>query len=119
EAQLAVRQAAAVAAHAQIVEAQATLDQARDQLKRAEGLAPGRAISLQDLANSRFAAQLDQAKLGTASDEAASADSQVQETKSDVGRLTIRAPIDGDVLQVNIRPGEYAQTGALADPLML
>jgi HlyD family secretion protein len=118
-AQLAVREAAEAAAHAQILEAQASLDQARDPLKRAEGLAPGNAISLQDLANRRLTVQLDQAKLGTARANAGSADALIRETKINIGRLTIRAPIDGDVLQLNIRPGEYAQTGVLANPLML
>lgn len=119
EAQRAVREAAAAAAHAQILEAQASLDLARDQLKRAEALAPGRAISLQDLANSRFTVQLDQAKLGTARANAIAADAQIEETKTNISRLTIQAPIAGDVLQLNIRPGEYAQTGVLAKPLML
>ncbi len=118
QAQLAVREAGAAAAHAQILEAQASLAQARDQLRRAEGLAP-KAISLQDLANRRFTEQLDQAKLDTARANADSADAQVQETKTNIGRLTIRAPIDSNVLQMNIRPGEYAQTGVLSDPLML
>jgi RND family efflux transporter MFP subunit len=119
EAQLAVRRAAAAAAQAQILEAQALLDQARDQLARGEGLAPGNAISLLDLANRRFAEQLDRAKLDTARANASLADMQVQETRTNIGRLTIQAPIDGDVVQVNIRPGEYAQTGVLPNPLIL
>ncbi|HWF95677.1 MAG TPA: efflux RND transporter periplasmic adaptor subunit [Xanthobacteraceae bacterium] len=119
EAQLVVREAAAMAAQAQILEAQASLAQALDQLKRGEGLSPGNAISLLDLANRRFAVQLDEAKLGTARANAQSADALVQETKTNIGRLTVQSPIDGDVLQLNIRPGEYAQTGALPNPLAL
>jgi RND family efflux transporter MFP subunit len=119
EAQLAVRTAAAAAAHAQILEAQAALAQARDQLKRGESLAPGNGISLQDLANRQFTAQINEAKLGTARAGADLADAQVEETKANIGRLTIRAPIDGDVLQLNIRPGEYAQAGVLSNPLLL
>ena len=108
-----------MAAQAQILEAQASLAQALDQLKRGEGLSPGNAISLLDLANRRFAMQLDEAKLGTARANARSADALVQETKTNIGRLTVQSPIDGDVLQLNIRPGEYAQTGALPNPLAL
>ncbi|HWE75100.1 MAG TPA: efflux RND transporter periplasmic adaptor subunit [Stellaceae bacterium] len=119
EAQLAVRKALAVSAHAQIAEAQAALDQARDPLKRAQGLAAGAAISLQDLAARRLAVQLDKAKLETARANVETADAQVEETKADIARRTVLAPIDGDVLQLNLRPGEYAQTGALATPLML
>jgi RND family efflux transporter MFP subunit len=119
EAQLAVREAAEAAAQAQILEAQASLAQARDQLKRGEGLSAGNAITLQDIANRRFTVQLDEAKLGTARANAESADALVQETKTNIGRLTIEAPLDGDVLQLNIRPGEYAQTGVLSNPLVL
>lgn len=119
EAQLAVSLAAAAAAYAQIAEAQAALAQARDLLKRGEGLAPGNAISLQDLANRQFAAQLAEAKLGTARANAGLADAQVEATRTNIERLTIRAPIDGQVLQLNIRPGEYAQAGVLASPLLL
>jgi HlyD family secretion protein len=118
-AQLAVRAALAAAAHAQIAEAQAALAQTRDPLKRAEGLAAGNAISLQDLAGRRLTVQLDEAKLGTARANADTADAQVEETKTNIGRLTVRAPIDGDVLQLNLKPGEYAPAGALATPLML
>jgi RND family efflux transporter MFP subunit len=119
EAQFAVRTAAAAAARALIAEAQAALAQARDQLKRGEGLPPGSAISLQELANRQFAAQLAEAKLGTARANADLADAQVAETRTNIGRLTIRSPLDGDVLQLNIRPGEYAPAGALASPLLL
>jgi RND family efflux transporter MFP subunit len=119
EAQLAVRAAAATAAHAQIPEAQASLAQARDQLKRGEGLAPGSTISLQELANRQFTAQINEARLNTARANADLADAQVEETKVNIGRLTIPAPIDGEVLQLNVRPGEYAQTGTLPNPLLL
>lgn len=119
EAQLAVRDAAATAAHAQILEAQAALAQANDLLKRGEGLAPANAISLLDLASRRFTVQLDEAKLGTAHANADLADAQVREAKIDIDRLIVRAPMDGDILQVNVRPGEYAQTGVLSNPLVL
>jgi len=33
--------------------------------------------------------------------------SQVEQTKIELERLIVRAPVDGDVLQVNVRPGEY------------
>lgn len=34
-------------------------------------------------------------------------------------RLSVRAPIDGEVLQVRVRAGEFAPTGQLQTPLML
>jgi RND family efflux transporter MFP subunit len=119
EAQLAVRAALAAAAHAQVDEAQAALDQARDPLKRAQALPAGNAISLQDLASRRLTVDLDTAKLATARANAHTADAEVAETRIDLDRLTVRAPLAGDVLQLNVKAGEYAQTGALATPLLL
>jgi HlyD family secretion protein len=119
EAQLAVREQAVVVVRAQILEAEATLDQARNDLKIYEQLAPTRAASQQDLANRRYTVQLDEAKLGTARANAEAAESQVAETKANLDRLIVQAPLDGDVLQVNVRAGEYAQTGVLTIPLIL
>jgi multidrug efflux pump subunit AcrA (membrane-fusion protein) len=35
---------------------------------------------------------------------------QVQQTRTDIDRCLVRAPVDGAVLQVNVRPGEYVGT---------
>lgn len=43
---------------------------------------------------------------------------QLTQAKTTKERLTIKAPIEGDVLEVNIRLGEFASAGALAQPLM-
>jgi HlyD family secretion protein len=119
EAQLAVRQEAAAVARAQILEAEAALAQARNDLKLYERLAPSQAVSQQELANRRYTVQLDEAKLGTAVANAEAAETQVAETKANLDRLTVHAPLDGDVLQVNVRLGEYAQTGVLTNPLIM
>jgi multidrug resistance efflux pump len=34
----------------------------------------------------------------------------IDQTKIELDRLVVRAPVDGDVLQVNVRPGEYVGT---------
>jgi multidrug efflux pump subunit AcrA (membrane-fusion protein) len=49
----------------------------------------------------------------------ASAQAQVESAKTNLDRLTVRAPVDGRLLQVKIRPGEFAAVGVLADPLIL
>src|SRR5262249_15656838 len=33
--------------------------------------------------------------------------------------LTVRAPLDGQLMQLKLRPGEFAATGVLAQPLIL
>ncbi len=119
EAQLAVRREAAAVARAQIVEAEAALAQARNDLKMYERLAPSQAVSQQEIANRRYTVRLDEAKLGTALANAEAAESQVAETKANLDRLTVHAPLDSDVLQVNVRLGEYAQTGVLTNPMIL
>jgi multidrug efflux pump subunit AcrA (membrane-fusion protein) len=51
--------------------------------------------------------------------DVASADAAVKESEAEIERRTIKAPVDAEVFQVKVRPGEYAQTGPLATPLML
>ncbi|HJZ11605.1 MAG TPA: secretion protein HlyD, partial [Acidobacteriota bacterium] len=47
------------------------------------------------------------------------AEAEVQRVQTEIERLTIRAPMDGQILQANIRVGEYAQAGPLAKPLIV
>jgi HlyD family secretion protein len=44
---------------------------------------------------------------------------QIERTKSDLERALVRAPVDGDVLKVNIRPGEYVSTPPAQPPFVL
>lgn len=44
---------------------------------------------------------------------------QVEQTKIDIERALVRAPLDGDVLQVNVRPGEYISTPPAEPPVVL
>jgi len=93
-------------------EAEANLQDLRVQLALAEKIKDPRAISAEDLNKRRFAVQAAEARLSNAAAEEKAA-------RVDIDLLTVRAPIAGDVLQVNIRPGEYAPTGATAQPLVL
>lgn len=43
---------------------------------------------------------------------------QLAQAKITKERLTIKAPINGEILEVNVRPGEYASAGALSQPLL-
>jgi multidrug resistance efflux pump len=63
--------------------------------------------------------QLNDAKIGTARANVDAAAAQVAETGANIDRLTVHAPVEGDILQVNVRPGEYAPTGVLSNPLIL
>jgi multidrug efflux pump subunit AcrA (membrane-fusion protein) len=59
------------------------------------------------------------ARLDSANAQVQQADSQVASAVIVLDRLIIRAPADGEILQVNIRPGEYAQAGPLNTPLLV
>lgn len=105
KADLVVREAA-------VREAEAVLLDLQAQLKVAENVKDQRAISLDDLNKRKYAVQAAEARL-------ASAKASLQATKVDIDLLTVHSPIDGEVLQVNIRPGEYASSGITAQPLLL
>ena len=92
--------------------AETTLDQASNQLALATALTDSRALSHQELLNRQDAVAVAAAKL-----EQSRADLQAVQT--DLERLTVRAPVDGDVLQLKVHPGEFAQTGVLAQALIL
>ena len=51
--------------------------------------------------------------------EVAHAEAQVHRVEADLERLTMHAPIDGEILQLNVRAGEYAPVGQLPNPLLV
>jgi RND family efflux transporter MFP subunit len=104
-AQLAVSQAAVEAAKSQYANAQT-------QLTLAENLTDKRALSVQERDNRRYNAQAAQANLQQAQAE-------VNSIQTTLDLLTVRAPVDGEILQLKIHLGEYAQIGVLAQPLIL
>jgi hypothetical protein len=89
-------------------------------------------VTAGELDNAKLAVAAAQAKLSIAqADEAAwrddikvaqaqiiQAQARVDATKVALSLLEIRAPISGQVLQVKVRAGEFAPTGALATPLI-
>jgi HlyD family secretion protein len=117
-ADLAVKDAALVKARASLAEAQAALADYRSQYALVQNAADNRAVSVDDVQKRKNAVQLYEAKLESARAAVKSAETDVAYTKSSIDRLTVRASVTGEVLQVNIRPGEYAATGVLDTPLM-
>lgn len=93
-------------------ESEARLEQARGQLKIAENVADKRAISVEELNNRRSAVAIDAAAL-------AAARAELRQIGLDRERRTIRALVPGQILQINVRPGEFAPSGALTVPLMV
>ncbi|HHT9105006.1 MAG TPA: efflux RND transporter periplasmic adaptor subunit [Candidatus Wujingus californicus] len=119
KAQLEVRQSALREAEAEVKVSRATLADLKDQLARAKILAGKRVISDDELERRRYAVEVAEAKLIKARTEVVSAKAYVNETKVNLERAIVRAPVDGDVLQVKIHTGEYALAGVTETSLML
>lgn len=99
-------------ANARVDEAEATLAKNKNLLKVGQGLISGSSISAVDLANRRFDAGISESALAVAK-------AQADQIKVDIERHTIRAPVDGRILQINTHLGEYAQPGVISPPLIL
>jgi HlyD family secretion protein len=125
-------------AEARVREAEALLSDVRVQLQLIESVKDRRAIREEDLQRRKRAveaaeARLEEAKAALALLKAGSWDQdkavahaefeqasrQVERIQTDITRMTVTAPMDGVVLQRKIRPGEYAQSGPLQQPLIL
>lgn len=123
---------------ANVKAAEASLGDARSQLAVAESLQDKRAMSAEDISKRRWAVLTNEARLAQAraqlalikagawkpdidiaKAQVAAAEDQVTQTATDIERLTVRALVSGQILQVNIRLGEFAQAGVLDTPLML
>ena len=134
------------AAQAAVKEAEADLADAQDLERMGNRLAGTPAIAERELIHRRFAARMAagrleeaQAKLAQTSAELAryqggdqegsailTARSAVEQARAALSKaetdralLTAEAPIDGTVLQVNIRAGEFAQAGMISTPLVV
>ena len=123
---------------ARVKEAEAILEDARHQLQNTEKLKDARAIAIDDVIKRQYAfdaaeARLTQAKadlklleagswkpdIDVATANVAAAEAEVEGARVEIGRLTVRASVEGDILQVNVRPGEFALSGATAECLIL
>lgn len=109
--------AAIAEAQASIAEARAAEDAAARQLALFRSVDDPAAVSQSEViraegdANaSRERRELAQARLAAAQARLRSAEAQVGSARTELGRATVRAPIAGEVLAVNIRPGEFLST---------
>lgn len=112
-------EARAAAAVSQIAEARAQLADAQSQWQKVKNIADPRAFSKDELDRLQYAVQTAEARVNSAAASAKSARADAEQARVTLERLTVHAPVDAEVLNVNIHLGEYAQAGALAKPLML
>lgn len=118
-ADLAIKEADLAKASASVNEAKAALTDTQTLENLAESVTDKRAISREELLRRHNAVTIAQAKLDSAKAVVQQAQASIANSKTTLERLIVRSPIDGEVLQVNIRAGEFAQAGALTTPLML
>ena len=96
---------------AAVNETQERLAQVNELYQLALGVPDKRAVSEEEIMARRSAVKVAKAVL-------ASARARVTQVELEAARRTVRARVAGDVLQVNLRPGEFAQPGA-GRPLIL
>ncbi len=97
---------------ANVAVAAATLLRLQDQLTRLKSVNDSRAVSREDVATKEHDVSVAQAQL-----EAARA--LVEQSETQLQRLTVLAPRAGTILQVNVRPGEYASATPKAAAMVL
>ncbi|MDO9104018.1 MAG: efflux RND transporter periplasmic adaptor subunit [Methylovulum sp.] len=118
-AELAVKRADLAKARADAGIAQASLADARSLHELAQAVTDRRAISGEELLKRRNALGVAKAQLDSALAVVQQTEAGLANTQTTLERLVVRAPIDGEVLQVNIRPGEFAQAGLLTTALLV
>lgn len=101
EAAIAVAQANLEVSHAQLAKVQ-------DMLDRLKSVTDQRAISQDDLRNRSNDVLVAKAQQQAAVAQLTAAQADVKQTQLLIDRLTVKAPRNGTILQVNIRAGEYA-----------
>lgn len=90
-----------------------------DQLTRFEQLQRDQVATPDELKRRQFARSGVQARLTALEAQIGVMKAQLAQARTETEILTVRAPRDGQLLQVNLREGEFAPAAALAEPLML
>ena len=119
QANLTMRRADLELARAAVDEATASLADVEVLRKLAESVTDRRAISTEELERRRNAVLIAKARLDSAKARVLQAQSQVEAVETTLERLNVRAPMDGEILQVNIRPGEFAMAGPTSTPMLV
>jgi len=99
--------------------AEATLADVKEQLALVIAVRDKRAVSEDDVQQRRHAVETAEARLVQARAAVKAADAERQRVQVEIDRSVVRAPIAGTVLKVDVRPGEFAAAGALAEPLII
>ena len=116
-ARLAEASAAIAEARAAITEAQTARTTAQRQLDLYAAIDDPAAVSRSEVIRAEGEASAAASRLELARARLAAAEAAAGSARTELGRLTVRAPIAGQILAVNVRPGEFVSTmGGSSEP---
>jgi HlyD family secretion protein len=118
-AEVGVRKANVEKAKALLAETEATLVDSKTLLHLVESVTDKRAISTEEVDRRRNAYLITKARLESAKAQILQTKAELIAAQTTLERLTVRAPVEGEVLQLNLRPGEFALAGMLNQPLLM
>ncbi len=95
-----------------IAVAKATQLDAQQKFERWRKLSDKQSVSIEEYKSRQYAAQLADANVRKA-------DAELQAAQTDLEIRTVRAPIDGEILKVDVRPGEFAPAQVANNPLII
>jgi multidrug efflux pump subunit AcrA (membrane-fusion protein) len=104
---------------AQIAVSQAQLAKLESQLARLQAVTDSRAVSLDEFENRKQDVAVSQAQLAAARAQLTAAETSLQRISLLIERLTVLAPRDASIIQLNIRAGEYAATSPKTPVMIL
>jgi len=103
-------------AEAQVAQQRANLLQAERELARLGDLRAGGVVTAQSLEESQTRLEVQEALLSSSMHGVEQARAALEEAEDQLARTTIRAPISGRVIRLNIEEGETAVVGTMNNP---
>lgn len=110
QAELLRRQAAVEVGRANVAAAEASAAEALDQFERVRDISDPRVVSQEERRHRELVADAAQKRLQASRSELRAAEESARAQAITLSRLDVVSPIDGQVLQVNVRTGELAST---------
>ncbi|MEY4299535.1 MAG: hypothetical protein RIR25_771 [Verrucomicrobiota bacterium] len=104
---------------ARLEEAEANLAEKKDLLDRVNKLGSKNVASQEEVRRASFQHRAGEALLARAAAELQQGKALLAESQTDLDRTLVIAPRDGEILQVNIRTGEYAAATAIVEAILL
>ncbi len=106
-------------ARVQISVNSAQLEKLENQLARLDSVNDARAVSQDDLQNRKQDVAIAQAQVDAARAQLASCQADMKRNAFLIERLTVLAPRDGTIIQLNVRAGEYGATSPRTPAMIL